>query len=687
MRSWDATGRNLPSRLSVVNRQIRLEVNDAGARYPVTVDPVLQTPELTSPNPSFRAFGFSVSLSSDGNTALVGTPFRTSDGPGAAYVFERSGNGWAVTATLTAPDGPDNEVDDFGKAVSLSSDGNTALIGADETNSGQGAAYVFKRSGNNWARAATLMGSGAAGGDRFGGAVALSGDASTALIGAERKGAAYLFVRFSGSFIQQQELMPSDADEFGASVALSNDGNTALVGAVGNNSEEGAAYVFTRSGVTWNKQQELIASDAAPGDDFGASVALSNDGNTALIGADFKNSGAGAAYVFTRSGITWNQQPELIASDAAPGDEFGYPLALTSSGNTALIGAFDKNSRKGAAYVFTSSNGSWSQRTELAASDGGAGDEFGQAVALSGEGTAFIGANAANEGAGAAYTFVIRDVSVFSAPSGRSFTLSGIGCPSGTLSTPYTGYWDATCGVTWTSPDLNTASTRYTFQNWSDGHTENPRTISPELFSDPVLNPLTANFLTEYQLTTNAQPATGGNLVPQPGGSNWYAAGTDAVVSASANPGFVFTGFGGALAGENSPQVLTMNGPQTVTGVFNPTPSVTESGTISAKTGSSASARKWTINITNNGPGIAYNAQLVGLILTQTFGAKACTPVRTSPLLPVALGDLSFPGSAQTPVTFDFSSCPPNARFTVNVLYVANGGSAGGMIQLVNQLQ
>ena len=128
-----------------------------------------------------------------------------------------------------------------------------------------------------------------------------------------------------------------------------------------------------------------------------------------------------------------------------------------------------------------------------------------------------------------------------------------------------------------------------------------------------------------------------------------------------------------------------MNAPQTVTGNFAPTPAAAESGTISAKSGP-ANARQWTINITNNGPGTAYNAQFVGLMLTQTFGT-ACTPVRDAPLLPVSLGDLVLGASAQTTVTLDFSSCPANARFTVTVDYVSNGGSSVGLIQLANQFQ
>jgi hypothetical protein len=157
-------------------------------------------------------------------------------------------------------------------------------------------------------------------------------------------------------WIQQQELTAADGargDVFGYSVAVS--GETAIIGAagktIGNNSGQGAAYVFTCSGTpcTWTQQQELTASDGARDDEFGTRVAVS--GNTVIIG---NNSSQGAAYVFTCSGTpcTWTQQQELTASNGARGDEFGYSVAV--SGNTAIIGAAYKNSYQGAAYVFNS---------------------------------------------------------------------------------------------------------------------------------------------------------------------------------------------------------------------------------------------------------------------------------------------------------------------------------------------
>ena len=168
-----------------------------------------------------------------------------------------------------------------------------------------------------------------------------------------------MFSLRGGTWSQTAELTASDAasnDDFGYSVALSALGATALIGSIASNSQAGAAYVFTLRGSTWSQTGELTASDAAPGNGFGVSVALSALGTTALIGSLDNNSLAGAAYVFTLQGSTWSQTSELTASDAAPDDLFGYSVALSPLGTTALIGSpgfLLRHPYGGAAYVFT----------------------------------------------------------------------------------------------------------------------------------------------------------------------------------------------------------------------------------------------------------------------------------------------------------------------------------------------
>jgi len=146
-------------------------------------------------------------------------------------------------------------------------------------------------------------------------------------------------------FIQLGEPLNGESDEvgegrLGSSVALSSDGATMVVGAPFDNSNAGAVWVFTRSGTTWTQQgKKLTGAEESGAGEFGISVALSSNGNTALIGGHEDNGGTGAAWVFTRSGSTWTQQGKKLTGggETGPG-KFGRSVALSSNGNTALIG-------------------------------------------------------------------------------------------------------------------------------------------------------------------------------------------------------------------------------------------------------------------------------------------------------------------------------------------------------------
>ena len=360
-----------------------------GAQFPVAVDPTwTEQQELTAADGAMGdQFGNSVSVS--GDTAVIGAADKNAY-QGAAYVFVQSGGIWSQQQELIASDGTGNDA--FGSSVSVS--GDTAVIGASGKNTGQGAVYVFVRSGGVWTQQQELTASDGAPRDNFGWSVSLSGN--TAVIGASGKsesvGAAYVFALTGGVWRQKQKLSASDGavgDKFGCSVSLG--GDTALVGAAGKNSSKGAAYVFVESGTAWTQRQELTASDGAAGDWFGGSVSLS--GNTALIGAWAKTVDSqaqqGAAYVFTQGSGVWSQQRELTASDAAAGDSFGSSVSLT--GDTAAIGAPGKTANQGAVYVFVESGSAWSQLQELIASDGAAYDGFGYSVSLI-DGAVVVGA-------------------------------------------------------------------------------------------------------------------------------------------------------------------------------------------------------------------------------------------------------------------------------------------------------
>jgi hypothetical protein len=445
----DAGGRALHGWLALYRGRIVLRVDTRGARFPLRIDPLIQQGEkLTGGGESVEgSFGWRVALSGNGSTALIGAP-SDDDGQGAAWVFTRSGSTWTEREKLTG--GEESGKGEFGSSVALSSDGSTALVGGPRDNSGNGAAWVFTRSGETWTQQGeklTASGRFLEGG--FGASVALSSEGNTALIGEFSTyvsyGAVWAFTRSGSIWTPDEKLSPSaevhDEAVFGISVALSSNGSTALIGGYNDNRGVGAAWVFTRSGATWTEGEKLTGSGESGKGYFGISVALSSDGNTALIGGFIDNDYAGAAWVFTHSGETWTQQGEkLTGGGESGGGEFGTSVALTSEGNTALIGGASDNEFAGAAWVFTRAGETWSQQGEKLTGTGESGTaHFGQSVALSSEGnTALIGGFADNEALGAAWAFAyvppgpaptVRKVSPSKGPAagGTSVAITGTG--------------------------------------------------------------------------------------------------------------------------------------------------------------------------------------------------------------------------------------------------------------------
>jgi N-acetylglucosamine kinase-like BadF-type ATPase len=382
-------------------------------------------------------FGFSVAISGDGNTAIVGARYEDPGGvsaAGSAYIFTYSGGSWSEQQKIENPDPATSDL--FGYSVAISGDGNTALMGVYGDSpggvSGAGSAYIFTRSGSSWSEQQQLTASDAAQGDYFGYRVAISGDGNTAIVGAylsspggvSRAGSAYIFTYSGGSWSEQQKItapVPAASDFFGYGVSLSGDGNTALVGANYENAGPGSAYIFTRSGSSWSQQQKIQASDAASQDVFGCAVSLSGDGNTALVGALAEDPGgvtnAGSAYIFTNSGGSWSEQQKLTASDKAASDFFGWSVSISSDGTTAIVGAYDEDPggvvSAGSAYIFTYSGGSWSEQQKIENPDPAVVDRFGFSVAISGDGnTAIVGAfydDDAYTDQGSAYIFTLPD--------------------------------------------------------------------------------------------------------------------------------------------------------------------------------------------------------------------------------------------------------------------------------------
>ena len=308
-------------------------------------------------------FGASVALSGDGNTALIGASKNLGLEARAAWVFTRSGSTWTQQAEITDPLPSDGRYDLFGNSVALSGDGNTALIGASKNLGLEArAAWVFTRSGSTWTQQAEITDPLPSDGrdDLFGNSVALSGDGNTALIGGlGTGGAAWVFTRSGSTWTQQGERLTGSGAggeeiNIGSSVALSADGNTALIGDAGDSAAWGAAWVFTRSDGVWTQQGDKLTGQDEEGDVFGGSVALSSDGNTALIGQDSYDADVGAAWVFTRSDGVWTQLGGPLVPDSDALYYFGQSVALSGDGNTALVGGPWDNHNAGDAWVFVS---------------------------------------------------------------------------------------------------------------------------------------------------------------------------------------------------------------------------------------------------------------------------------------------------------------------------------------------
>ncbi|MGD0452191.1 MAG: hypothetical protein ABSB69_01215 [Solirubrobacteraceae bacterium] len=311
-------------------------------------------------------FGQSVALSADGNTALIGAPNDDHE-VGAAWVFTRSGSTWTQQGEKLTGGGEVGE-GYFGRSVALSADGNTALIGGYNDNEHRGAAWVFTRSGSTWTQQGEKL-TGGGGLGFFGWSVALSGEGNTALIGewgiGGGIGAAWVFTRSGSTWAKQGGALTggeaSGYSWFGYSVALSGEGSTALIGAPHGDGYAGTGLVFTRSGATWTQQGERLTGSEEINGEFGGelgySAALSASGNTALVGGRVDNDFHGAAWAFERSGSTWAQEGGKLtgSEESANREELGWSVALSSSGDTALVGSPCDKACVGSASVFVNS--------------------------------------------------------------------------------------------------------------------------------------------------------------------------------------------------------------------------------------------------------------------------------------------------------------------------------------------
>ena len=322
------------------------------------------------------ALGYSVAMSADGDTVAAGAPTHDGGGSdaGAAFVFVKSGTppSWSSAVKLESPDAAASHR--FGESVAISADGGFIIVGSPGSDSNRGAAYIFAKPATGWAATSTA--------------------------------AAKLTARDGWNL-----------DRFGISVSMSADGGSVVIGARGDDSNKGAAYVFTKPTAGWRDSSgaaKLAAADGAAGDLFGDSVSISGDGLTIIAGAPGDQSGAGAAYIFAKPGAWWGRalissSTKLTDADRLPNARFGDSVSASADGGVIAVGAPMNPYETGAAYVFVKPSDGWASArasVELTASDAEYGGAFGTAVSVSGDGAKVLVGALENDDSQSATTYL-----------------------------------------------------------------------------------------------------------------------------------------------------------------------------------------------------------------------------------------------------------------------------------------
>ncbi|MBY0260912.1 MAG: FG-GAP repeat protein, partial [Phycisphaerales bacterium] len=415
-----------------------------------------QTQKLVEPLGLGHQAGFAVAVS--GDWAVVGVPYAEppvvpfnqmvsqSSARGEALVYRRVNGEWTFHSTLVAQTASTDSR--FGQAVAI--DGTTIAIGAPEYDHTDidtffydkaGAVFVFTLNGSVWTEQQQILHPSAAPGDLFGYAVAVKGD--LLLVGAPTDntaagtdaGSAYTFTRTAGVWGDPHVVAPPDAaanDLFGNSVGIIGSvgitfGRYIVVSAYLDDdlgADSGSATLFRETlisggggggGFFWDSVRKFVAADGQAGDQFGAALAVG--GSVIVFGArleDAAGTSAGAAYIFRNTALVgnpnWGTGSKVTGSGVAANDRFGASVA--TDGSTVVVGApLDDNlggSNAGAAFIFRSVGGVWTEQQKIGAADRAAEDQFGSAIAVSGS-TILVGAplddNAEGNDSGAAYFF------------------------------------------------------------------------------------------------------------------------------------------------------------------------------------------------------------------------------------------------------------------------------------------
>lgn len=359
-----------------------------------------ESTKLKPLNPSANErFGASTSMDANAEVLVVGTVYGKGkvSGEGCVYIYRYVDFAWVLEKRLYADDGLVNDY--YGMSVELSRDGKVLVVGASDHDSNgtkSGAVYIYTYYEGDWVLRSKLTASDGNTYDSFGASVAVNTTGSTVIIGAvghnNSQGAVYTYVRVGDSWVFQSKLTASDkanSDEFGASVAINAEGNLAVVGAPGCDGSvqwQGKVYLFKKTVNTWTQIQILEHTDPASEDFLGESVTVSEGGMWIFAKASGYQKGlvnCGGVAIFRQDGDTWRYWGMLTANDASAGQDFGSSIKCDHDGSEVFIGAPGDNSSKGAFYVFSHTEGVWSQKAKRVVSVRSNGEKVGGSITAS----------------------------------------------------------------------------------------------------------------------------------------------------------------------------------------------------------------------------------------------------------------------------------------------------------------
>jgi hypothetical protein len=421
LRASDAHGRALHTSLTVGSGRAVIHVQTQGAAYPLRIDPFIQVAKFGDSNPTSLNNLGSFAIDVQGTTAVASDiTSGVTNPPNAVDIFVAKSGRWDLGATEVAQLTDPND-ESFGASLSLTPDGRTLAVGAPDANTFHGAVFVFEEPAGGWTSTTSAVAAMLTdtppftGNDSVGKSVSISADGSTVAVGLPARsssaidfnvGAVDVFERSGMHWATQTaphatltHQSGKAGDQLGASVALSGNGSTIEAGAPGFGSTAtpflGEAWVWQQPSGGWanngNPNAVLLAPNAASNDFFGGAAAISADARTIVIGATGSQGNRGAAFVFTSPNGTWTSAPPASATlMSSDGKQESVGSSIATDGKIVVAGtpfvAIGGNMGQGAAYVFVMPPTGWSNETEtqrLSASDGSAGDSLGQSVGIS----------------------------------------------------------------------------------------------------------------------------------------------------------------------------------------------------------------------------------------------------------------------------------------------------------------